>query len=102
MLVEFSVAPLGAGESLSAYVAPVMKLIDESGLPYKAGPMGTVVEGEWDEVMALVKRCHHEILKEAPRVLTSIRIDDRPGRPAGRLTEKVRSVEKRLGRELRK
>lgn len=101
MLVQFSIVPLGAGESLSKSVAEVIRIIDESGLPYRTNPMGTVVEGEWDEVMALIRKCHQEALKDAPRVLTSISIDDRPGK-TDRITEKIKSVEKRIGREIKK
>ncbi|MCX5832978.1 MAG: MTH1187 family thiamine-binding protein [Deltaproteobacteria bacterium] len=101
MLVQFSIVPLGSGESISEGVAEVIRIVDESGLPYKTNPMGTVVEGGWDEVMALIRKCHEEVLRGASRVLTSISIDDRPGKP-DRITGKVQSIEKRLGREIRK
>jgi uncharacterized protein (TIGR00106 family) len=101
MLVQFSIVPLGAGESISGQVAKILGLVDGSGLSYRLTPMGTIVEGEWDEVMALVGKCHREALKGAPRVLTTITIDDRPGKP-DRITEKVRSVEVKLGRALKK
>ena len=101
MLVQFSVVPLGTGESVSGRVAEVIRIVDESGLPYKTNPMGTVVEGGWDEVMALIRKCHEAVLGEASRVLTSISIDDRPGKP-DRITGKVQSIEKRLGREIKK
>jgi uncharacterized protein (TIGR00106 family) len=101
MLVQFSIVPIGTGESISEHVAEVIRVVDESGLPYRTNPMGTVVEGGWDEVMALIKKCNEEVLRGASRVLTSISIDDRPGKP-DRITEKVKSVEKRLGREIKK
>jgi len=101
MLVQFSIVPLGAGESLSEGVAEVIRMVDESGLPYRTNPMGTVIEGEWDEVMTLIRRCHEEALRSTSRVLTSITIDDRPGK-SDRMTEKIKSVEKRLGREIKK
>jgi uncharacterized protein (TIGR00106 family) len=101
MLVQFSIVPLGKGESISAQISKVLKIVDEGGLPYRLTPMGTVVEGEWDEVMALIRTCHLEVLKSMPRLLTTITIDDRPGKP-DRITEKIRSVEKKLGRELKK
>jgi len=50
MLVQFSIVPLGTGESVSQSVAEVIRIVDESGLPYRTNPMGTVVEGEWDEL----------------------------------------------------
>jgi uncharacterized protein (TIGR00106 family) len=101
MLVQFSIVPLGKGESVSEQISKVLKIVDDRGLPYKVTPMGTVVEGEWDAVMALIRTCHLEVLKSIPRLITTITIDDRPGKP-DRITEKVRSVEKKLGRELRK
>jgi len=101
MLVQFSIVPLGTGESISEGVAEVIRIVDESGLPYRTNPMGTVIEGEWDELMPLIRECHEVTLKSAPRVLTSISIDDRPGKP-DRISEKIKSVEKRLGWEIKK
>jgi uncharacterized protein (TIGR00106 family) len=101
MLAQFSIVPLGSGESVSEHVSKVLKTVDERGLPYRLTPMGTIVEGEWEEVMALIRTCHLEVLKGLPRVITTITIDDRPGKP-DRITEKIRSVEKKLGRELKK
>jgi uncharacterized protein (TIGR00106 family) len=101
MLVEFSIVPLGVGSSIGDQLAEVMRIIDASGLPYKVNPMGTVVEGEWNEVMRLVKDCHKTTMKSGERVLTSISIDDRKGRPK-RINQKVRSVERRIGKALRK
>ncbi len=101
MLAEFSIIPIGKGESLGDQIAKGIKIVSESGLPFKANPMGTVIEGEWDEVMAVVKRCHYEIIKDCPRVLTTISIDERPGKP-NRIEEKLRSVERRLGKDIQK
>ena len=101
MLIEFSVIPISAGESMGNQIAKVLKIVDESGLPYKANPMGTVIEGNWDEVMTIIKKCHQEVIKSSPRIITSISIDDRPGKP-NRITEKLKSVEKRLGKEVKK
>jgi uncharacterized protein (TIGR00106 family) len=101
MLIEFSVIPIGVGESMGDQIAKVLKVVDESGLPYKANPMGTVIEGNWDEVLAIVKKCHQEVIKNSPRIVTSISIDDRHGKP-NRITEKLKSVENRLGKEVKK
>jgi uncharacterized protein (TIGR00106 family) len=101
MLVEFSVVPLGAGASVSPQIARVFKIVSESGVSYKANPMGTVLEGEWDEVMGVVKRCHDEVMKDSERVLTSIKIDDRKGR-GQRIEKKLESVEQKLGMKLKK
>jgi len=101
MLIEFSVVPIGVGESMGDQIAKVLKIVDESGLPYKANPMGTVIEGNWEDVLAIIKKCHQEVIKSSPRIITSISIDDRPGKP-NRITEKLKSVEKRLGKEVKK
>jgi uncharacterized protein (TIGR00106 family) len=101
MLAEFSIVPIGSGSSLGDRVAEVLKIIDASGLPYKVNPMGTVVEGEWNELFKLIRKCHMTVMKEEERVITTISIDDRKGRPA-RIDQKVKSVEKRLGKTLKK
>jgi len=101
MIVEFTISPIGVGASLSECVAKVIDLVDKSGLPYLLTPMGTIVEGEWDEVMELIKHCHHLVLEMAPRVATRIYIDDRSGRK-GLLEYKTRSVEEKLGRPIKR
>jgi uncharacterized protein (TIGR00106 family) len=101
MLIEFSIVPIGASSSVGAKVAGVLDLVDSSGLAYKLTPMGTIVEGEWDELMQLVKECHMKMMKHEERVLTRIIIDDRKGK-TGSIDRKVASVEKRLGRSLKK
>ncbi len=101
MLLEFSIVPLGSGSSVGESVAEVLRLVDASGLSYKINPMGTVIEGEWDELFRLVRKCHMAVLRHEARVLTSIKIDDRKGCP-DRLNKKVSSVEKRIGKKLRK
>ncbi|UCD35051.1 MAG: MTH1187 family thiamine-binding protein [Nitrospiraceae bacterium] len=101
MLVEFSIIPLGKGASVGSDVAKVLKIVDNSGLNYKVNPMGTVVEGTWDEVMALIKKCHQAVLRHGERVVTTVKIDDRKGHRT-MIEKKVQSVEKRLHRTLRK
>jgi uncharacterized protein (TIGR00106 family) len=101
MLIEFSIVPIGASSSVGAKVAEVLDLVDSSGLSYKLTPMGTIVEGEWDELMQLVKECHMKMMEHEKRVLTRIIIDDRKGK-TGNIDRKVSSIEKRLGRSLKK
>ena len=101
MLIEFSIVPIGASGSVGAKVAEVLDIVDSSGLSYKLTPMGTIVEGEWDELLQLVKECHMKMMKHEERVLTRITIDDRKGK-TGNIDRKVRSIEKRLGRSLKK
>lgn len=101
MLVEFSIIPIGTNSSIGDQVANVLKIVDASGLPYKVNPMGTVVEGSWNEVVRLIKKCHDTVIKSEERVLTTISIDDRRGKP-NRINEKVKSLEKRIGKPLKK
>ena len=99
VLLEFSMTPLNQGESVSAFVARSLDIVDRSGLPYQLTPMGTILEGEWDEVMAVVTACFEAMRADCDRVSTQIRIDYRKG-PAGRLAAKVAAVERKLGRKL--
>jgi len=99
VLLEFSMYPLGKGESVSEYVARSLDIIDKSGVAYRLTPMGTVLEGEWDEVMAVVKACHEAIRADCSRVETGIKIDFREG-DKSRLGTKIQSVESKLGRKL--
>jgi len=100
MLAEFSVTPIGAGVSVGKYVAKCLEIVDESGLDYRINPMGTVVEGDFDEVMALIAECHKTIRRRCKRVSTIIKIDDRAG-AEGAMTKKVAHVERILHRKLR-
>ncbi len=99
-LAEFSITPIGKGVGVGEYVARCLDLVDRSGLPYRLNPMGTVVEGSFDDVLALIARCHKAVAQDCDRVSTSVKIDDRKG-ASGQLDEKVADVEKRLGRKLR-
>lgn len=99
MLASFSVIPIGIGEELKEIIAEVIEVVEKSGLDYKLGAMQTTMEGEPREVMDVIMQCHHRVLKSAPRVLTSITIDDRRG-ASGRLEGKVKDVEDQLGKVL--
>ncbi len=101
ILVEFSIVPLEKGASVSPVVARVLRIVAQSGISYKANPMGTVLEGEWDRVMGIIKECHQEVMKEADRAVTSIKIDDRKGK-GERIEKKLESVEQKLGMKLNK
>jgi len=100
IVAEFSVLPIGVGESVSKYVAEVIDILEDSGLPYKLGPMGTSVEGEWDEVFGVIKKCYEKISQECNRLDMFIKMDWRSG-PPGRLERKITSVKERLGREVK-
>jgi uncharacterized protein (TIGR00106 family) len=100
MLAEFSIIPLGKDESVSSFVAKAVEIVHQSGLVYRVNPMGTVIEGNWGEVMDLIKKCHDEIRKEARRVITSITIDDREI-PEPRIDKKIKSLEEKLRHKLK-
>ncbi len=99
-IAEFSIAPTGQGVGVSAYVARCLDLVDRSGLPYRLNPMGTVVEGPFDEVLDLIARCHKAVAKDCDRVSTIIKIDDRKG-AENQIEDKVTKVERLVGRKLR-
>jgi uncharacterized protein (TIGR00106 family) len=98
MIAAFSITPLGIGASVSESVADAVRLVRESGLPNETNAMFTNVEGEWDEVMALVKACVMTVADVAPRVSVVIKIDHRPG-ATDALHGKVEAIEDRLRAE---
>jgi uncharacterized protein (TIGR00106 family) len=101
VLLEFSMSPLEKGPSVGDYVARSLKIIDESGLDYRLHAMGTIVEGEIDEVLAVLKQCLVAMATDCERVTCTAKLDYRRGH-AGRLKTKVTSVEEKLGRPLKK
>jgi len=98
--MEFTIIPLDKGPSFSTYVAEILKIVDDSGLDYRLNPMGTVVEGEWDELTALLTKCFRSMEKVSHRVSLQAKFDYRKG-ASGALEKKVRSVEERAGRSFR-
>jgi uncharacterized protein (TIGR00106 family) len=96
MLVAFSVTPLGVGDSVGDLVAEAVRVVRASGLPHRTDAMFTTIEGEWDEVMAVVKQAVDVVAAAAPRVSVVLKADVRPG-VTGALTAKVEHVERRLG-----
>ncbi len=101
MLLELSVIPLARGRSISADLADLMKLIDASGLDYRLTAAGTIIEGNWDQVMDVAKRCHSRMRTKTERVITLMKVDDYANR-IGRLTAAVESVEKKAGVAIKK
>lgn len=95
MIVDFTIFPTDAGESVSAYVAQVFEIIEASGLKYEHHAMGTNIEGDWDEVMAVIKACRDRLLERANRVSISIRIDERKGVTDG-IEKKVASARAKM------
>ena len=101
VLLEFSVSPLGAGESVSPVVARCLEIVERSGLDYQLHAMGTLVEGELDDVLGVLRECVATVAADFPRVTCTAKLDVRRGH-SGRLQAKVASVERQLGRQLKK
>ena len=99
-LMELTIIPLDKGDSFSEYVAQSLDIIDKSGLDYLLTAMGTIVEGEWDDLTSLLDKCFKNLQGQSKRVSVSVKFDYRDG-STGRLKGKVRSVEKKLGRSLK-
>ncbi|WP_445396098.1 MTH1187 family thiamine-binding protein [Streptomyces sp. LE64] len=95
MIVAFSVTPLGVGEDVGEHVADAVRVVRESGLPNRTDAMFTSIEGEWDEVMEVVKRAVAAVEARAPRVSLVLKADVRPGVTGG-LDAKVATVERHL------
>ncbi len=96
VIVNLTIFPMDkSGQSLSPYVARILDLIKKSGLDHELGPMGTCIEGEWQDVMALVDACYRDMEKDSDRIYLHMTADSRKGRKNGMVT-KVRSVQEKL------
>ena len=95
MIVAFSLTPLGIGEDVGEVVAEAVRVVRDSGLPNRTDAMVTSVEGEWDEVMQVVKQAAEAVAARAPRVSMVLKADMRPGVTDG-LTTKVAAIERYL------
>ncbi|MHB8770257.1 MAG: MTH1187 family thiamine-binding protein [Syntrophales bacterium] len=95
VLIHFSLFPTDKGTSVSPYVARSLRIIRESGLPYKLGPMSTALEGEWEEVIGVVERCFKELRKDSSRIYMTLQMDYRDG-AVNRIEGKIKSVEEKL------
>ncbi len=97
VIADVSLVPLGVGISLSKYIAACERVFREAGLKINLHAYGTNVEGEWEAVMAAIKRCH-EVVHEmgAPRISTNIRLGTRTDRQQS-MEDKVQSVREKLG-----
>lgn len=99
MIVAFSISPTPTSEdgSVAEAVAAAVRVVQDSGLPYELNSMFTNIEGEWDEIMAVVKRAVDVVAQTSPRVGLVLKADIRPGY-VGQLSAKVERVEEVLGR----
>ncbi len=95
VLIDFSIFPVDKGTSVSAYVSRAVGIIQKSGLDHKLGPMGTSIEGDWPEVMAVVNRCFEALQADCDRIYFTIKADYRKD-TGNRLKGKIRSVAEKL------
>jgi uncharacterized protein (TIGR00106 family) len=100
VLLEFSIAPLELGDSVGKYVARSLAIIEASGLDYRLHAMGTIVEGELEQVLDVLKKCCEAMAADCDRITCTAKLDYRRGYQ-GRLQSKVESVEAKLGHKLR-
>jgi len=96
LIVEISFVPVGVGTSLSRYIAKVINNIEKSGLKYQLTPMGTIVEGEWNEISNLIDYSHNLIFEMGiERIITNIKIDYRLDKKSS-MQDKIDSVKKKM------
>ena len=97
VIMDICIVPIGVGVSVSKYVAACQPVLEKAGLEPHLHAYGTTVEGEWDTVFAVLKRCH-EVIHEmgAPRISTTLKVGTRTDR-AQTIADKLRSVEEKLG-----
>lgn len=101
VLTEFSMFPTDKGESVSGYVSQILDLIDQSGISYQLTPMGTILEGSWEEVFNVISRCFELLQHQSNRITTFIKVDYRKGKES-RMKSKINKVESILKRTLHK
>lgn len=101
MMVHFSIMPISDERHLSEPISKAVKVVHESGLDYRLTPMGTLIRGEWNEVMHVIKKCHETLRKDYDRVMTQIKIDDVKNTEQS-FDDKVQSVEEKADLEFKK
>jgi uncharacterized protein (TIGR00106 family) len=96
VIVDFTVVPVGAGVSLSGYVAACEKVLAASGLTYELHANGTNVEGEWEDVFTAIRRCHETLhAMGVPRIHTDIKLGTRTDRDQT-MADKIASVQRQI------
>jgi len=99
MLAELSIIPVSENPHMSEQIAAALKCVDASGLPYQLTPSSTCIEGEWDQVMAVIRQCHERVRSLSPHVMTLIKIEDDVGE-RNQLMRNVTSVQEKFSRSL--
>ena len=100
VLAEFAMFPTDKGESVSEYVSQVIDTIDKSGITYQLTPMGTILEGGWDEVMGVITQCFKVLEPQSSRISTAVKVDYRAG-DKSRMTSKIDKIQSVLGRDVK-
>lgn len=96
VMIDLCVVPIGVGVSVSEYVAECERIIQRAGLASTLHPYGTVIEGDWDDVMETVKKCHEKVHEMgAPRILSTVKIGTRTDRKQT-MQDKIDSVTEKL------
>lgn len=96
VMIDLCIVPLGVGVSVSGYVAACQEVIQQSGLSHQMHAYGTNIEGDWDEVFAVVKRCHEKVhAMGAPRITTTLKVGTRTDREQS-MQDKINSVADKL------
>ena len=96
VILDLCVVPLGVGVSVSRYIVACQEVLKEEGFTPQLHPYGTIIEGEWDSVLAAVRKCHERIHEMgAPRISTTIKLGTRTDR-SQTAADKVRSIEQKL------
>lgn len=99
-LMEFSMFPLDKGMSLSPYVARALTVVEKSGLEYRLTSMGTIVEGDWEDLLNLLTRCLNELEKDSDRISIQVKFDHKKG-VSGAINSKIKSVQDKAGIQLK-
>jgi len=101
VMAELTMFPFDKGEHLSEWVAGIIDIIDKSGLLYQLNPMGTVIEGEWDEILALITKCFKRMSQDSKRISINIKIDYKEGNDS-RIEKKVDRIEEILNKSVKR
>ncbi len=99
VLAEFAMFPTDKGASVSEYVSKVVDAIDKSGISYQLTPMGTLLEGNWDEVINVITKCYNVLEEHSDRIYSVVKFDYRKGEQP-RMKQKVDSVKSKIGRDI--
>ena len=100
VLVEFAMFPTDKGDSVSKYVSQIIDYIDKSGVNYQLTSMGTILEGEWEEVLSVISNCFKILESFSDRIYATMTMDYRKGRSSG-ITAKVEKIQNILDRNIK-